>query len=221
MTNRARLEIDRHEKQINRIDDLDPVLLQHYRQEIRGRSAALRGTTHISVVDSDGNQASLTVNNGEGCGYLIPGTGIMLNNMLGEEDLNLKGFHCWDENQRITSMMAPSILDFPDGKSIVMDSGGSNRIRSAILQVISNLTDFAMSLEDAIHFSRLHYENNKLSLEKGFDQQVIKQLQHEFKNHQIWDDSNLFFGGVHAVVSDNRSFYGVGDPRRGGFSISV
>jgi len=50
-------------------------------------------TTHISVIDSEGNAASVTTSHGEGSSYVIPGTGIMVNNMLGEEDLNPHGFH--------------------------------------------------------------------------------------------------------------------------------
>ena len=67
-------------------------------------------TTHISVIDAEGNAASTTTSHGEGCGYVIPGTGIMMNNMLGEEDLNPHGFHQWQENVRISSMMAPTIV---------------------------------------------------------------------------------------------------------------
>jgi gamma-glutamyltranspeptidase / glutathione hydrolase len=52
----------------------------------------------------------MTTSNGEGSSYVIPGTGVMLNNMLGEEDLNPNGFHQWQPNQRISSMMAPTMV---------------------------------------------------------------------------------------------------------------
>ena len=60
--------------------------------DLADRRLASRGTTHISVADADGNLASLTLSNGEGSSYVLPGSGIMLNNMLGEEDLNPAGF---------------------------------------------------------------------------------------------------------------------------------
>ncbi len=55
---------------------------------------AYRGTTHIRTADADGNIAAITVSNGEGCGHMLAGTGIMLNNMLGEDDFECGGLFC-------------------------------------------------------------------------------------------------------------------------------
>ena len=74
----------------------------------------------------------------------------MLNNMLGEEDLSPGGFHRWEENCRMASMMCPSVATLPDGGRVALGSGGSNRIRSAILQVLVNLFEFGMPLEQAV-----------------------------------------------------------------------
>ena len=93
-------------------------------------------TTHLSIIDSKGNAASVTTTNGEGCGYIIPGTGIMMNNMLGEDDLNPDGFHNWKTTKRMSTMMSPTIVIGDSGPELVLGSGGSNRIRSAIKQVI-------------------------------------------------------------------------------------
>ena len=81
---------------------LNPKLLAQYRRRVAGRTRASRGTTHISAIDAEGNIASLTVSNGEGCGRLMADTGFMLNNMLGEEDANPGGFHHWHPNQRMS-----------------------------------------------------------------------------------------------------------------------
>ena len=94
-----------------------------------------RGTTHISVVDEDGNVAAMTLSNGEGSGCLIPGTGIMTNNMLGEEDINPAGIDNWQPDRRLGSMMAPTLV-LGEGYQVALGSGGSNRIRSAIVQVL-------------------------------------------------------------------------------------
>lgn len=197
---------------------LDPAFVDLYRREIHGRAAAQRGTTHISVMDDQGNVAAMTVSNGEGCGRIVPATGMMLNNMLGEEDINPGGFHRWQPNQRMTSMMAPSLLQWPDGRQITMGSGGSNRIRTAILQTLSNLIDFELDLEQAITHPRIHYEKNRLSIEGGFDQDELDKLLKKFPDHHLWESCNLFFGGVHAVEHDGKNFRGVGDQRRGGVS---
>ncbi len=219
-TNRARVEAHA----AGGLDEsglLSPRLLARYRAEIRGRAAGLRGTTHISVADRAGNLAALTVSNGEGCGRMVPGTGIMLNNMLGEEDLNPGGFHRWKPDERLTSMMAPSLLSWPDGRRVALGSGGSNRIRSAILQVVSHLVDDRLPLPEAVAAPRIHFERGRLSVEGGFAPAVIEALQAAYPQHQLWPERNLFFGGVHAVQYEDGRFHGAGDPRRGGVFLTV
>lgn len=200
---------------------LEEQYLSQYRQQVANRAQCLRGTTHISVVDGFGNSASMTVSNGEGCGYMAPGTGIMLNNMLGEEDINPAGFHCWPENQRMTSMMSPSLLQLDNGTSVALGSGGSNRIRTAILQVVSNLVDFAMSPEQAVSAPRIHYENELLNIEPGFEDAALNMLKDDYPNQKRWEQLNLFFGGVHTVEFDGHHFHCVGDSRRGGVGVVV
>jgi gamma-glutamyltranspeptidase/glutathione hydrolase len=174
-------------------------------------------------MDGAGEAASLSLSNGEGNGWLIPGTGIMLNNMLGEEDINPRGFHRWPTDRRLSSMMAPSIVRLADGRLAALGSGGSNRLRTAILQVISNLVDFGMPVAAAVESPRIHHERDRLSVEGGFEEGELRQLLAEHPDHQLWPGINLFFGGVHSVLVDRGagSFHGAGDPRRGGVSIAV
>ncbi len=153
---------------------LQPEIREHYVNLQQKSWVCTRGTTQISIADRAGNLASMTLSNGEGSGYVIPGSGIMLNNMLGEQDLNPHGFHQWPTNQRIASMMSPTLVFVDDGSVIVTGSGGSNRIRSAILQLVSNLVDFAMPLEEAIDHPRIHYEGNLLSLEPEVSHATLK-----------------------------------------------
>ena len=172
----------------------------------------------MSIIDGSGNMACLTTSNGEGCGFFVADTGIMLNNMLGEEDLYPQGFNLWPNQQRMTSMMAPSIL-FHGESQIVLGSGGSNRIRSAILQVLINLVDHKMSLDEAIQQPRIHFEDGLLNLEGGFNANEVSTLIHHYPNHKIWNASNLFFGGVHSVAMNPKGFHGTGDSRRGGVAL--
>ena len=195
--------------------------LEKYRNQIRDRAQSYRGTTHISIIDGDGNIASMTLSNGEGCGSVIPGTGVMMNNMLGEEDINPAGFHQWPTDQRMTSMMAPCLVLFDDGREIALGSGGSNRIRSAILQVLSNLIDHGLTVKQAVEAPRIHLENDHLSIEGGFDQHNLNELQKTFPQHTLWPTRNLFFGGAHTVMRDGDNFSGAGDPRRGGVAKLV
>lgn len=195
---------------------LDGAYLGRYRQEVANRARCLRGTTHISVLDAAGNAAAMTVSNGEGCGHLLPGTGIMLNNVLGEEDLNPGGFHLWPPDQRMTSMMSPGVLHLGNGSLIALGSGGSNRIRTALLQVICNLVDFGMSPEQAVERPRIHFENGHLNVEPGFAPDAVDAMCGDFPDHELWIQKSLFFGGVHTVERETSRFHAVGDPRRGG-----
>lgn len=200
---------------------LDQDYLDKYRTQVKGRARCLRGTSHISVMDAEGNIAAMTFSNGEGCGHLLPGTGIMLNNILGEEDLNPNGFNNWQPNQRMTSMMAPTLLQLANGKSVALGSGGSNRIRTAILQVVVNLVDFNMTPQQAVSAARIHFENGQLNIEPGFARTTVAALQQAFPAHECWSALNLFFGGVHTVEKTGNKFHGVGDPRRGGVGLVV
>jgi gamma-glutamyltranspeptidase/glutathione hydrolase len=175
-------------------------------------------TTHLSVVDGEGNAASVTTSNGEGSGYVIPGTGIMVNNMLGEDDLNPQGFHQWQENVRISSMMAPTIVLKDNQPEIVLGTGGSKRIRTAILQVISNILDFKMSVKEAVDSPRVHWENDVFHVEPGFAEEEINKLTLPANNQLVrWQEKNLFFGGVHTVLETSEGLIeGAGDKRRDG-----
>ncbi|HFC76807.1 MAG TPA: gamma-glutamyltransferase [Candidatus Moranbacteria bacterium] len=215
----------------NKIDDnirekdvIKKVLNDHFLdksfENISRRVNKWGSTTQISVIDKDGNIASMTTTNGEGSGYLIPGTGSVLNNMLGEEDLNPKGFFEWQENERVSSMMAPSIV-VDDKLKIAVGSAGSNRLRSAILQTIISILDFNKDIEKAVNNPRLHFENEKLDIEAGFSNEVVKKIKREFPKANIWKDKNLFFGGANCVMFDEkkREFSGAGDIRRQGVCL--
>ena len=206
----------RLEHSIETLARLAPARLAEWREQVAWRTRAFRGTTQVSVVDAAGSIASATVSNGEGSSYVIPGTGIVMNNMLGEADLNPDGFHRWTPGARMTSMMAPTMLVWPDGRRVATGSGGSNRIRTALLQVLVNLVDFAMDVEEAVIAPRIHVEDAFLSVEGGFDAERLAPVLEAWPNHQLWDASNMFFGGAHTVSSAGRSVGGAGDPRRGG-----
>jgi gamma-glutamyltranspeptidase/glutathione hydrolase len=157
----------------------------------------------------------MTTSNGEGAGYLAPDTGIMLNNMLGEDDLHPDGFHNSPPGLRVASMMAPSML-LRDGEvELVLGSGGSKRIRTALLQVISNSVDHAMPLQQAIEAPRLHWDGEQVQIEPGFSAANKAALEQHWPVNQ-WPESNMYFGGVHAVSPS--SAQAGGDPRRGGYA---
>jgi gamma-glutamyltranspeptidase / glutathione hydrolase len=203
---------------------LDPAHLKSYAQHLAPNAVNKWGsTTHVSAIDSEGNAASVTTTNGEGSSYIIPGTGIMTNNMLGEADLHPNGFHQWQEDVRISSMMAPTIILRDRQPEFILGSGGSNRIRTAILQVISNLVDFGMTVEDAVNSSRIHWEAGIFNVEPGLGNLESDRTTFPFDGQvELWAQQNMFFGGVHAVTrSAAGELDGAGDRRRGGVMRSV
>jgi len=178
----------------------------------------LGSTTHISVLDGDGMCANVTCSNGAGSGVLVPGTGVILNNMLGEEDLNPLGFHRIAPGRRVPSMMAPTVV-LRDGEIVLgVGSAGSNRIRSAILQTVVRVVEEGMPVAAAVAAPRLHFEDGVVQAEPGIDEAALARLEARGIGVARRPEINLFFGGVQAVERDpgTGAVSGGGDPRRGG-----
>jgi gamma-glutamyltranspeptidase/glutathione hydrolase len=189
-------------------DDFDIVHAMEVMEAARVPAAG--GTTHISVVDARGDAASLSCSLGSGSGVVVPNTGIHLNNMLGEADL--KGSA--RPGERLTSMMAPSVV-LQDGRPrLVVGSAGSERLRGAILQVVANVVGRGMGVEDAVGAPRVHLDAGVVHAEPG--------IELERENVVRFGRRNLYFGGVSAVeVRANGELAAAGDPRRGGAGMVV
>ncbi len=203
--------------------------VSQYRQEVEGALADRRpsstaaekkgggNTSHLSVIDGAGLAVSLTTTAGESAGFVVPGTGYIANNILGEADLHPNGFHTRQPGQRIPTMMTPTIV-LKNGKTrLVVGSGGSERIRSAILQVLSNLIDFQLSLDDTVNTARVHLENGVLQCEHGYDPEAIAQLTAWGYPVNCWPGRSIYFGGAHSVSrTEDGRLVAAGDNRRGG-----
>jgi gamma-glutamyltranspeptidase/glutathione hydrolase len=188
--------------------------------EVRSR---LGNTTHISVIDAEGSCASVTCSNGSCSGVVVPGTGVHLNNMLGEQDLNPLGFHRHAPGSRVPSMMSPTVVLRDGDPEIAIGSAGSNRIRSAILQTVLRVIDHGMAAQDAVSAPRLHVEEGQVDAEPGVDEGALERLEQTGWTVRRWSERNLFFGGVQAVARhpDTGRLTGGGDPRRGGAATVV
>jgi gamma-glutamyltranspeptidase/glutathione hydrolase len=187
-----------------------------------GGGEPLGSTTHISTLDGDGNAVSVTCSNGTGSGVMAPGTGVHLNNMLGEEDLNPLGFHRLAPGMRVTSMMAPTIVLREGEVEMSLGSAGSNRLRSAILQVVRNVVDCGMEITAAVRAGRLHYEAETLHAEPGFKSESLDELERRGYTVVRWRGLNLYFGGAQAARRmPGGAMSGAGDPRRGGAAVVV
>lgn len=184
-------------------------------------AAPYGGTTHISVVDGAGNAAALTCSTGSGSGVIVPGTGIHLNNMLGEYDLASGGSPM--PGRRLTSMMSPTVVLGENGRPrLVVGSAGSVRLRGAIMQTIVNVVTHGLPVAEAIERPRVHVDEPHVHCEGGFDADTLEALEALGYDVVRWRRRNLFFGGTNGVeMLPDGSLAAAGDPRRGGAGTVV
>jgi len=192
---------------------------------VRGLARALetraaivsQGTTHISVVDGKGNAVALTASTGAGSGVVVPGTGIHVNNMIGEFDLAKPP----RPGARLSSMMSPSVV-LKDGRPhLVVGSAGSLRLRGSVLQNVVNVVAHNLPVEDAIDRPRVHLEGDDLHCEGGHDPAELDKVEAMGWNVTRWRGQNLYFGGASAVTFEDGKLAAAGDPRRGGAGVVV
>lgn len=199
--------------------------VEEVRQALQGSASSARvteppapqSTSHLSVIDGNGMAVTLTTTAGESAGYVVPGTGFIPNNILGEEDLNPGGFHRWPVGQRIFTMMTPLVVLAGGRIRLVTGSGGANRIRSAILQVLVNVLDFNLPLESAVNAPRIHVEDGIMQCEAGYDARAVDELEQAGYEVNRWHTRSIYFGGAHSVAQeDDGALRAAGDNRRGG-----
>ncbi len=214
------MEVTQNERTPEFLEGLDdPEFVGRFLRGRGGGRPSLGSTTHIAVLDRDGWACSVTCSNGSCSGVIVPGTGVHLNNMLGEQDLNPLGFHRHPAGRRMPSMMAPTIVLRDERPELVLGSAGSNRIRSAILQTIIRVVDDGLRAGDAVQAPRVHFEDGVVYAEPGIDTSALEQAGRAIGRFR---ERNLFFGGVQAVERDpGGAFWGGGDPRRGAAAIVI
>ena len=171
-------------------------------------------TVHTSAVDDSGLGCAITASAGYGAGEMPEGTGLWLNNGLGEVELNRRDVSSRAPGSRLPSNMAPTVARSP-GAVLAIGSPGADRITSAIHQVLVNLLEFDMPLEDAVSHPRLHVdmsgEHDILKAENGLD------LPDSDLPVRRFEGLNMYFGGVGAArYSADGQFDVAADPRREG-----
>ncbi len=182
---------------------------------------ALRGsgaTAHVSAVDEEGTACAVTVSSGYGAGMVVPGTGIQLNNCLGETELNAHGLHAVAPGTRLASNMAPATARATDGRALAIGSPGADRITTALMLVLGQGALHGQDLQHAIARPRLH-------LRRGYDGGFT--VEHE-RDHDLaaavaasglpgheYPEPHMYFGGVGAALrSGAGALEAAGDERR-------
>ncbi|MBE9140294.1 gamma-glutamyltransferase [Nodosilinea sp. LEGE 07088] len=173
-------------------------------------------TIHISAVDSDGLACSISASAGYGSGVMVPGTGLWLNNSLGEIDLHPQGIASFPPGTRLASNMAPTIARHRDGTVLAIGSPGASRIATAIAQVLINFMQLNMPLAEAIAHPRLHVEDyagrRTIAYEAGLPMDAIAGFY-----TRRFPTQGMYFGGVQAALwSPETGLSAAADARRGG-----
>lgn len=191
-------------------------------QEVKAKGLAglttSSSTAHVSAVDSDGMACAITASSGYGSGATIPGTGLLLNNCLGEPELNRLGLHALAPGTRLASNMAPSVARAADGRVMAIGTPGADRITTALMQVLARHFLLGVDVGEAIGRPRAHVrvargEETRVDYERDDDiAAAVKALGMPGLEHE---PHSMYFGGVGAA---SRSASGVlsaaGDPRR-------
>ena len=190
-------------------------------------------TTHFSIVDAAGNAVAntYTLNGGYGSGVTIPGTGILMNNEMDDFTAkvgvkNMFGLLQGPANaivpgKRPLSSMTPTIVLKDKKLFFVTGSPGGPTIINTVLQIVSNVIDFGMSVTQAVESPRIHhqwmpdslsYERNGLSTDTA---NILKSLGHSFKERASYEGA--YQGDAETVMVDPQTHLrlGASDLRRG------
>ena len=179
-------------------------------------------TTHLSVIDKDGNAVSLTQTLGTFFGSVQTVNGVLFNcamtNYSYSDNPNKLA-----SNKLPRSTITPTIVLKDKSPYLIIGTPGGSRILSTIMQVIVNVLDFDMNAEEANRAPRFYTQKfiDHLHVEAGVGQDIINQLKKMGHAVQVYSEVDLFFGGVQLITVDPKTgiYSGSADIRRGGIAI--
>jgi len=183
-------------------------------------------TSHISVVDAEGNIVSLTqtINYFFGSGVIVPGTGIIMNNEMDDFSTSPTSVNAPEPGKIPLSSMSPTIIE-KDGKPfIILGTPGGTRIFTAMAQIISNVIDFGMSMDEAIEAPRMHCyssggKDKPIYYETRIPAITIKTLELLGNAVEKKVDYDLYFGGAQGIMIKDGWIHGGADSRRDGAAM--
>jgi gamma-glutamyltranspeptidase/glutathione hydrolase len=174
-------------------------------------------TANVSAVDSDGNACTITMSSGYSAGLCIPGTGILLNNALGEVELNRLGIHALEPGTRLASNMAPTTARSGTGRVLAIGSPGADRITTALMLVLGQGCLHDRDLRSAIAAPRVHLRlvDGGFVVEHERDEGLSAAVARSGLPGHEYPEPHMYFGGVGAAaVSPTEELVAAGDQRR-------
>ena len=174
-------------------------------------------TAHVSAVDEHGTACSVTMSAGYGAGMVIPGTGILLNNALGEPELNRLGLHAVPPGTRLASNMAPTTARGGTGSALAVGSPGADRITTALMQVLGQALLHHEPLQRAIDAPRLHVrfmDDGSARVEHEPSDAIAAAVASSGLAAHAFPGPHMYFGGVGAALLGSEGLHAAGDARR-------
>jgi len=194
--------------------------------EFEEKAQKKESTTHLCVIDQEGNIVSQTqsINDFFGSGIVPEGTGILLNNHMDDFSSAPCSPNAPRPLQRPVSSMGPLIIFKKEEPFLVLGSPGGTRIFSSLTQIIINIIEFGMSLDEAIEAPRFFSfsEQGKagsISLESRFPAQTLETLKRIGHEVTIKEAFDKYFGGAQGImiIPRKKLILGGADSRRDGY----
>ena len=209
--------LDARRDRLDVADDREAAALDLLR-EVGWAGAGSPSTAHVSVVGTDGTACAVTASYGYGSGATVRGTGLWLNNCLGEHELNRASRPA--PGARLASNMAPTVGRARDGSALAIGSPGADRITTALLQVLAPFAHGTSGLQEAVDRPRLHVHHldpgdpDGAARVEAEEDLPLPPLDLPVRRHH---PHSMYFGGVSAtLVTGDGRLEAAGDPRRAG-----
>ncbi|MBV8187304.1 MAG: gamma-glutamyltransferase [Alphaproteobacteria bacterium] len=182
--------------------------------------AVSKDTTHISVLDQDGNCFSMTHSLGMPSGVVTPGLGFMYNGCMGVFDPRPGRAGSIAPGKARFSSVVPSIL-FKDGKPhLIIGAPGATQIAMGVLQVVLNALDFDMTMVEAVSAPRFSATSDAIDVSNRIPRRVERELQ-ALDYPVVRSPYTFGFAAVHAIRIHHDGLDGGADPGHDGNVIAV
>jgi gamma-glutamyltranspeptidase/glutathione hydrolase len=179
-----------------------------------------KDTTHVSVIDSNGNAVSMTHSLGMPSGVITPGLGFMYNGCMGVFDPRPGNADSIAPGKSRFSSMSPSIVLKNGQPFIVIGAPGGTQIPMGLLQSIINVIDFDMSMVEAVSAPRFSATSNLIDVSNRISRQTTRPL--EDLGYKVVRNPNTFgFAAVHGIKVLNGEWQGAADPGHDGIVVEV
>ncbi len=180
-------------------------------------------TTHLSVIDKDGNAVALTQTLGLFFGSGQTVSGVLFNNAMTNFSYNVENVNYMQNGKRCRTSITPTIILKNGNPFLILGSPGASRITTTLIELVVNVIDFGMDVNEANLAPRFYCQKfeDYLHVESGINPEVCSELEKMGHQVKVYNGIDLFFGGAQMIFVDpiTGEYSGSADKRRGGIAI--